>query len=1851
MPPKTPRVKGNVKAASSSRAAELSSASTTGSSLSMSSLGGFAQFATPAFSASSNYVASTTPRSATPSRSGSSSPAFGGHDVDVNVISNGELSMIIKRLMSKRDTITKVRALEDLEKWVKSQPEDEESGSDACQEAIGPWIKLYIKLTTDVDRRVRLLTNSVHTLLVRRVKRKLAPYLKEVIGAWIGTFFDPSKDVARLAMEAFKSAFPDNKREQVISFCLQDMIYYITEILLKKTPETFSDPRFNTKEEMEARYSRVASSSLYTIGFIIENLTPESLEKGSDDIKQLLDEPKLWQLFSNINPLTRRASYSLLRTITVKSPNFIKERLEIVSKNFFPAAFSDKDITTHADLWDTLLVFTKTFPESWLLPGEKKPTMALFFGFLKSAGYGSVTVTYRSIFPLIASWVDESVLGKSGTGFPFVKDFFEYFWKGLESPNIEKEAGGTGLFLEAYIECIVYLIVRFGKSEATAPGQDGAFAIFNKLVTTYLNLSDNSKATSKLVQDEQDFAKKISHHLVRLLTIPSVSERAVSNVWTPTSDAMIQLVSSDLTNDYVQRGKRVVMILSGVSAIAREKEDASISDLVEKTADQLVQVVAKQCTGTQSIGPSQLLSSLAVHFEVTVFTNPESQKAMHDFFNFQFADMLLTSEDQESTNGTKQAAEDLPHLLDLFAGYIGNSKEQQGVSQIWKSVMDKVLKETEVEKDLERQQVILQGLLHRLSSTQTTIDMNLDSIDEFVTNVVVDQRYKGSKSGEQLISTVLNIKNTLNSKKKLDILDTLSQRLELFVSDVMGGHGTGKSREASSILSITLETLEHIVPLSIENGAEGPLKQIIIAVFDLSHQSEENLGDISQKNLDVLQKLSEESEDVSYLLKDCLTEHIQDNIQNLQRFSSPEDLANQVLKLSDLLGLTDLSDRFELLSAFFFDHNHWSSLGKNLSNRGPHPSLAIIDPVVEAYFAEKPSRVQATKEPASEIRYDSIGLSAYGRLALFTFELLKKEDATVPLFLTYPEKMTWILGELLKVRQGCIDSLQTPSSDIGIFYSPNLHADANAVVFRTLLRELGSIFGAWFTLVLDEKWELQVINALANGPQSTLTNSDDDDDDSACSAAQFALMAIKEQDGFSERILTDVVRVLATSDSSAVSSENAKKWCQLIKSESLPLAVSVGLVTALRARLENSNEFTNLLNQWITTPVKPSEVSVQHLETTRRFTLLVAALGSPNEDNSTKLPQIRAMNLLQSARKWISESEALKGFEDQGELIMHTLVLRLLNSLAYQVQELPGAHWEMMLGYISSVFSGLGESKISPFAMLALERACGLTVSLIELGEEEGDILSSWDEHSESILISSIRLIGRDDPESNMALLNMDRPVRQYLKALSLVCSHAPDHIVLSHGSVSEHCRLLMNSLTSSQLLAFKHLKTILIEQAQTLSIQMEVKAPMSPNVDAEEDGDKDISANEDKMTEAKFPASLWSIISNPHRGFPALDVDVDADDDDFNFREEFSLLSSTNKDPEEEEDDYGIGAGVATKSEKIASHAVLGYLLAWKLAFIIFENTTYTVKSILVEQLRTSSAMNDLLPYLFHLLGVHSASSLLNDSSSSDNQNASSTSTEYKPTEPFDLSRWDITDYQVTGFDMSSPELGFPLLAGHLYYTCLANVPSLVRIWWTECKLRQLSIAVESLTERYFSPLLITRELNSLAKAQQATAAGGQAAAAAALSGVADDLNELQIKISKATSEINASFKIDDAVMEIVVRLPNNFPLRQVEVEGLQRVGVKEARWRAWLLAVAGVIAAQNGSLIDALTLFRKNVGLHFEGVEDCTICYSIVSLQDRSLPNKTCKTCKHRFHASCLYKWFRTSNSSSCPLCRTLW
>ena len=313
-------------------------------------------------------------------------------------------------------------------------------------------------------------------------------------------------------------------------------------------------------------------------------------------------------------------------------------------------------------------------------------------------------------------------------------------------------------------------------------------------------------------------------------------------------------------------------------------------------------------------------------------------------------------------------------------------------------------------------------------------------------------------------------------------------------------------------------------------------------------------------------------------------------------------------------------------------------------------------------------------------------------------------------------------------------------------------------------------------------------------------------------------------------------------------------------------------------------------------------------------------------------------------------------------------------------------------------------------------------------------------------------------------------------------------------------------------------------------------------------------------------------------------------------------------------------------------------FLLAWLTAFRFFEFASPRIKAGYIDQLRTEDLVAaSLLPSLFGLLSLTDR------------------------TRAFDIAPWAVEEFHFELVDELTAGT-LPVLAAHVYYRALQTVPSLIRSYWEAVKNRQLSLAISAFTSKHLSPVLIANELAHLRDPNDPTAQ--------ALSDNADFV----VKVAGGANEVKAQFTVDEQTMEIGIRLPSDYPLAAVEVKDVRKVGVTEAQWRAWLLAVQQVVTSQNGLIADALNLFKKNVALHFEGVEACAICYSVISVVDRSLPTKACRTCNNRFHAGCLFKvsrvdpspndllsdadcfpflrlqWFSTSHGSSCPLCRSL-
>ena len=137
--------------------------------------------------------------------------------------------------------------------------------------------------------------------------------------------------------------------------------------------------------------------------------------------------------------------------------------------------------------------------------------------------------------------------------------------------------------------------------------------------------------------------------------------------------------------------------------------------------------------------------------------------------------------------------------------------------------------------------------------------------------------------------------------------------------------------------------------------------------------------------------------------------------------------------------------------------------------------------------------------------------------------------------------------------------------------------------------------------------------------------------------------------------------------------------------------------------------------------------------------------------------------------------------------------------------------------------------------------------------------------------------------------------------------------------------------------------------------------------------------------------------------------------------------------------------------------------------------------------------------------------------------------------------------------------------LAAHILFRSVAAFPSLVRLWYNDLD-RGTANRVDKFVAGCISPLILAKEVSMISGA------------------ALDDTGELTIRASSKTREITAAYSKDEAVLEVVLRVPPSYPLRPVQVDGTRRVGVSEGKWKMWALAMRTLLDNKDGSLLDAV-------------------------------------------------------------------
>ncbi|KOX73030.1 E3 ubiquitin-protein ligase listerin [Melipona quadrifasciata] len=280
-----------------------------------------------------------------------------------------------------------------------------------------------------------------------------------------------------------------------------------------------------------------------------------------------------------------------------------------------------------------------------------------------------------------------------------------------------------------------------------------------------------------------------------------------------------------------------------------------------------------------------------------------------------------------------------------------------------------------------------------------------------------------------------------------------------------------------------------------------------------------------------------------------------------------------------------------------------------------------------------------------------------------------------------------------------------------------------------------------------------------------------------------------------------------------------------------------------------------------------------------------------------------------------------------------------------------------------------------------------------------------------------------------------------------------------------------------------------------------------------------------------------------------------------------------------------------------------IGYLLSWAIILDMCANAHEDLLYLYAEILKDSFFPN-LLDNIFRLMPVE----ILQD-----NINKSVKLMEIFSTEP------------SLNFGESWTEWRLDHIVCWIYTNSLRYLPVLVRQWWNTAD-SKVSVAVDKVTTHYVSPMLCQEEL---------------------LKNKLHNIENMQVKVHPTFREVIALYQMDDTKLELNIILPPNHPLGSITVESGQHAG-GTANWRNCHMQLSIFLTHQNGSICDGLALWKRNLDKKFAGVEECYICFSIFHMNTYQIPKLSCHTCRKKFHTACLYKWFSTSQKSTCPICR---
>ncbi|CAL1573458.1 unnamed protein product [Knipowitschia caucasica] len=1710
-------------------------------------------------------------------------PAVHGAE-DIDNLVDADFRLVLRKL-SKRDSVTRLKAVQDFGAMCQERDAEDVKG------VLPYWPRIYCKISMDYDRRIREATQIAFEQLVLKVRRNLAPFLKSLMGHWILSQCDTYSPAASAAWRAFQAAFSPTKQPEALSFCKEEILGVLQDILLKETASTLSDPQTATEEEREAKYVRMLTSSLLGVKRLLSLLPQAERTSLESKLADFLSSGKFWKYSKHKTPQVRGAFFELVCALCELTPALAQAE----AARLCPAVLlniDDADPLVLAPVWEAVLHVLSSIPDCWTHVNAKKGFMPKLWALLNDGGKGLAKAFHPNLMPLLSKLPTHI----TDPQIDFLTTFFTSLIHGLTSERAASSPSESAVIVTSVVECLRYCILQNAQEDMdqkklvtilvsqqllpllqtalTSPSlQNGPlFLLVTEMLVSWekraglhstVDVHDNSDVFKELVTD---FWEGLSSLFVHYVDREETDPRAFEGM-----ALFLQVMRDPEKVNRKQTQKKSVKIcftgseedektVEGNGSEGRVKTGTSSDKLCEPLQTQYFEDVVCQLAQLCLVHVNEKHSEIHLVFLSRLLRSFHTPRVFTTLIELEKQDEQNT-ETIHSMNTKNPAMRFLLERVVLWLSEEGRTDTEHLVEMVFSSLQCCSQQETT-------------RILNHITMMNLPWGITVQYIQRACANPETlkncNEWLKGSVLGETLLGLTEELCKVQSVASNSSSPNSDSWKL---ISLVLSQHHNNVPLIGEVYMEKILERLHSTLSEAKNLSDAGNMEPLISFVCDMALTFFSSVQDClllesAEELLFTVFKLTAQDQTrthlpdslVAKLKKVCVA-----GVQSLVQFSTPEIRENGFLQ-----------------SAVLWVKNQLLTV--NLDIKSLQVLIVSMQSLIETII------VDANQDTALLIQIFSL-LSPSENEWTRIRRALPPQWVKLPLLSGHlravcetPCLDMWKSRALTRVPAhlcasamlGKVATHFDQSEKGNYFSSPNLkHAAAELLYTLQWCKEVEcspSVVAAYHSLLVD--W------GLSEGLRGMIPVKE---------MLQTLYSRGIEEGGLWSLALKKYIQSKDTLTHQSAILNNLYNPAECL------FPISGGKLSTLQVlckymNIEDRDSFVALATAGIISweDNKISDVS-------GCMAVLLCCLEA-----QTSVDDEIVLQILDILMQWRNCKEDWFLFHNEFSQVSSeelNLTVEMIRFLSWVVAHFPSvlksSQWDFILCTMVAWLEAVSENVAhlwNPWVQLFVCENAALVVKLNKFfiapppdvaKELPKELTNEWTEFFVdgiySLLLPLLTKItdAFPDPEDPVFPLQVFQSIGMALTFVPLkqLTAHSlpPRFIADQKTNLPENLQTLLNTLCPLLLFKARSLQI-------TIYLVLEKVMPTLPECDGEGDSSKSDDGKDEPCLSP--PASLMAILS-------ACEELCE------------NILTGVQ-----------LGEFAVVQPLSVEYSCILGYLLAWKLLLTFFRSAPSHLRAHYAQFLKQSSSLIKLLRHLFKLMPE---SPVYPGGAGAETKEAKTFFTE---------------NLSLTVEKSHSAEWELLHLACSVYYSTLQDLPAMVRLWWNSQE-KRVSAAVEKFTIKYVSPVLSAQEISSVQSSTQM-------------------FDNMTVKARSAAREVIATYCVDDICIELVIQLPQNYPLGSITVESGKRVGVSVQQWRNWMLQLSTYLTHQNGSIMEGLALWKNNVDKRFEGIEDCMICFSVIHGSNYSLPKKACRTCKKKFHSACLYKWFTSSNKSTCPLCR---